>query len=212
MTRKVDVEAQALRILRRLAEAGDADAAGKLALHARRAKRESKTQAKRDAVEAQRNATKVSRATSIVGPEQRDNYTERALAWLMLSDEEQAANPAEGTWLDAVGEEYRQACEAFPWPDDRSPAEVAAQEQMDAGQRDVAAWFQRGAARPDAGRRRSAQEQQERAARAVLQERAARAEGQPVHPPEPASGPPTPIGSPRRSAARQKPTTEPQED
>ena len=130
MTRKVDVEAQALRILKRLAEAGDANAAAKLALHARRAKRENKTQAKRDANEAQRNATKVSRSTSTTGPEFRPGYSERLLAYLLRPPVER--DLVEEAWLDVCEDEYRAACDAFDWPDARSPAEVAAQNRMDA--------------------------------------------------------------------------------
>ena len=147
-------KSKAERLLEERAETSATAAVQLDRLHARRERAKAKpniTQLRAQDRDAQRQATSTSRSTSIVGPEQRDDYAERALAWLMLSDEEQAVNPAEGVWLDAAGEEYRQACEAFPWPDDRSPAEVAAQEQMDAGQRDVAAWFQRGAARRDAG-------------------------------------------------------------
>jgi hypothetical protein len=216
------------RLLEKAAKNGSATAAVELArVEARKAREKRKpnaTQVRAELREAKRQATSTSRSTSLVGPDHPQGYTERLLAYLLRPPAE--PDVAEEAWLAAAEAEYAAACAAYAWPDDRSPAEVAAQEQMDAEQRGVQAWQKQLFAAngqppggsmtqldPDSGRRRSAAQQEERAARAVWQGRAARAEElQKVHPPEPFPGPPTPIGSPRRSAARQKPTTEPQED
>jgi hypothetical protein len=86
MTRRIDPEERALRILRRLADAGDADAAAQLALAERRRKRDATTQARREAEVKQKNATKVSRSETVIGPIQPEGYAERMLAWLKSYD------------------------------------------------------------------------------------------------------------------------------
>jgi hypothetical protein len=115
MTRKVDPEERALRLLRKLAAEGNAAAAAQLVLAERRRKRDQARQAKLDAEAKQRNATSTSRSTSLIGPPQPDGYAERMLRWLMSGEDE--FTPL-GARCEREFQEWKAACDVFDWPGD----------------------------------------------------------------------------------------------
>ena len=88
MTRKIDPEQRALRVLRKMAADGNAEAAAAMAVAERRRKRDLAKQAKLDAEQAKRDATRLSRTKMILGPDQPDGYEQRVLDWLTSGETE----------------------------------------------------------------------------------------------------------------------------
>jgi hypothetical protein len=104
-------------LLERAAERGSATAAVELSrMHARaeRAKRGlNPTQTRAAERDAKKQATAVSRARNVIGPEHREGYAARMLANLLDDD----PDPAEAAWLADAEAEYAAAYAVFPWPD-----------------------------------------------------------------------------------------------
>ena len=107
------------RLLKRAAENGSATAAVELARVQARKDREKRkpnaTQIRAELRDAKRQATSHSRDVSIVGPDQREGYAERLLAYLLRPPADR--DLAEEAWLEAAEAEYKAACDAFDWPE-----------------------------------------------------------------------------------------------
>jgi hypothetical protein len=129
------------RLLEERAKAGSAIAAVELARVLARKDREHRkpnlTQVRAEIRDAAREATSVSRAKTVLGPDTPEGFAERTLAWLLDDD----PSPEFTAQVDAEHEALRAAQLAEPDHLDRSPAEIARQAAQDAQQRDVQAWM-----------------------------------------------------------------------
>lgn len=128
-------------LLEEAAERGSAVAAVQLDRRDARREREHRkpnaTQVRAQVRDEKREAMAHSRDVSATGPEFREGYAARLLAQLSALD----PDPVEEAWLNEAQAEYQAACDAFPWPDDRTPRDIQLQEQIDADQREVHEWL-----------------------------------------------------------------------
>jgi len=108
-------------LLERAAEAGSATAAVQLdRMHARRDRERRKptlTELRAQDRDERREAQSTARGTAVIGPDHREGYAERLLAWMSAVD----PDVEEGRWLSQAEDEYRAACAAFDWPEHTIP-------------------------------------------------------------------------------------------